>query len=46
MPGNREKTDWINFINRFVIDFGKELIDIVHKYGKKHMYSMMTAGLV
>ena len=35
MPGNQKKTDWINFINRFVIDFGKELIDIVHKYGKK-----------
>lgn len=35
MPGNQKKTDWINFINRFVVDFGKELIDIVHKYGKK-----------
>lgn len=35
MPGNQKKTDWIQFINRFVIDFGKELIDIVHKYGKK-----------
>lgn len=35
MPGNQKKADWIQFINRFVIDFGKELIDIVHKYGKK-----------
>lgn len=35
MPGDQKKTDWINFINRFVVDFGKELIDIVHKYGKK-----------
>lgn len=35
MPGNQKKTDWINFVNRFVVDFGKELIDIVHKYGKK-----------
>lgn len=35
MPGNRKKMDWISFINRFVIDFGKELIDIVHSYGKK-----------
>lgn len=35
MPGNQKKTDWIQFINRFVIDFGKDLIDIVHKYGKK-----------
>ncbi|MBQ7943348.1 MAG: 1,3-beta-galactosyl-N-acetylhexosamine phosphorylase [Lachnospiraceae bacterium] len=35
MPGNDKKTDWINFINRFVVDFGQELIDIVHSYGKK-----------
>lgn len=35
MPGNKKKMDWISFINRFVIDFGKELIDIVHSYGKK-----------
>ncbi len=35
MPGNQKKTDWMNFINRFVVDFGKELIDIVHNYGKK-----------
>ncbi len=35
MPGNQKKMDWISFINRFVIDFGKELIDIVHSYGKK-----------
>lgn len=35
MPGNQKKADWMDFINRFVIDFGKELIDIVHNYGKK-----------
>lgn len=35
VPGNRKKADWIDFVNRFVVDFGKELIDIVHKYGKK-----------
>lgn len=35
VPGNQKKMDWISFINRFVIDFGKELIDIVHSYGKK-----------
>lgn len=35
MPGNSKKKDWIDFINRFVIRFGKELIDIVHSYGKK-----------
>lgn len=35
MPCNQKKMDWIDFVNRFVIDFGKKLIDIVHKYGKK-----------
>lgn len=35
VPGNRKKADWIDFVNRFVVDFGKELIDIVHQYGKK-----------
>lgn len=27
--------EWMDFINRFVIDFGKKCIDMVHKYGKK-----------
>ncbi len=35
MPGNPRKADWMRFINDFVISFGKELIDIVHEYGKK-----------
>lgn len=35
MPCDNRKLDWINFVNRFVVDFGKELIDIVHKYNKK-----------
>lgn len=35
MPGNKKKADWMEFINDFVVLFGKELIDIVHKYGKK-----------
>lgn len=35
MPGNKKKADWMEFINDFVVSFGKELIDIVHKYGKK-----------
>lgn len=35
MPGNPHKKDWMEFINDFVISFGKELIDIVHQYGKK-----------
>ncbi|MBQ9863104.1 MAG: D-galactosyl-beta-1-4-L-rhamnose phosphorylase, partial [Lachnospiraceae bacterium] len=35
MPGNKKKADWMEFTNDFVISFGKKLIDIVHKYGKK-----------
>ena len=35
MPGNQRKADWMEFINDFVISFGKELIRIVHEYGKK-----------
>ncbi len=35
MPGNKKKADWMEFTNDFVITFGKKLIDIVHKYGKK-----------
>lgn len=35
MPCDRRKMDWIDFVNRFVVDFGRQLIDIVHQYGKK-----------
>ena len=35
MPGTKRKADWMEFINDFVIGFGKKLIDIVHSYGKK-----------
>lgn len=35
MPSDNKKLDWINYVNHFVVDFGKELIDIVHKYNKK-----------
>ena len=35
MPCDRHKADWMEFVNDFVIDFGKKLIDIAHKYGKK-----------
>lgn len=35
MPCDRRKLDWIDFVNRFVINFGRQLIDIVHQYGKK-----------
>lgn len=34
MPGTRKKADWMDFVNRFVVSFGKKLIDIVHRYGK------------
>jgi beta-D-galactosyl-(1->4)-L-rhamnose phosphorylase len=34
MVGNSRKADWIEFINEFVIGFGKKLIDIAHKYKK------------
>lgn len=34
MPATKEKLDWMEFINDFVISFGKKLIDLVHKYGK------------
>ncbi len=27
--------EWMDFINRFVVGFGKQLIDVVHRYGKK-----------
>ena len=35
MPGDAHKADWMKFINDFVISFGKQLVDIVHEYGKK-----------
>ena len=34
MPGTKQKSDWMEFINDFVITFGKKLIDIIHRYGK------------
>ena len=35
MPATPHKRDWMEFIHRFVSGFGKELIEITHKYGKK-----------
>lgn len=35
MPGNQKKSDWMEFINDFVVTYGKKLIDMVHEYGKK-----------
>lgn len=34
MPADRRKLDWMEYVNDFVINFGKQLIDIVHKYNK------------
>lgn len=34
MPPNKKKRDWMNFINDFVIEFGKKLIQIVHNHNK------------
>ena len=35
MPGNKRKADWMEFINDFVISFGRQLVDMVHSYGKQ-----------
>ncbi len=35
MPCDRKKLDWIDYVNGFVIGFGRKLIDIVHSFGKK-----------
>lgn len=35
MPATKAKLDWMDFINRFVVGFGRKLIDITHQYGKK-----------
>lgn len=35
MPCDNRKLDWMMFINQFVVDFGKQLVDLVHEYGKK-----------
>lgn len=35
MPVDQAKKDWMKFINSFVIEVAKELIDITHRYGKK-----------
>lgn len=33
-PSKRYR-DWVDFINGFVVDFGKKCIELVHKYNKK-----------
>ena len=32
---DKKKLDWMEFVNDFVIEFGKKLVDMVHDYGKK-----------
>ncbi|WP_429148907.1 1,3-beta-galactosyl-N-acetylhexosamine phosphorylase [Anaerotaenia torta] len=34
IPCEQRKLDWMEFINNFVIEFGKKLIGIVHRHGK------------
>jgi len=35
MPPARTQLDYMDFVNQFVVSFGKELVDIVHAHGKK-----------
>ena len=35
MTCGTKKLDWMEFVNDFVIGFGRELVDMVHEYGKK-----------
>lgn len=35
MPGDAHKMDWMEFVNDFVLSYGKKLVDLVHTYGKK-----------
>ncbi len=35
MPPTKEKLDWMEFVNDFVVSFGRELVSIVHEYGKQ-----------
>lgn len=35
MPATAAKTDWMQFVQKSVGGFAKELIDLVHRYGKK-----------
>lgn len=35
MPADSHKLDWMEFINDFVVTFGKQLVEIAHKYHKK-----------
>lgn len=35
MPPTKRQKDYMAFVNKFVAGFGRELVDIVHSYGKK-----------
>lgn len=35
MPATKQKLDWMDFIQDFVLSLGKELVQIVHDYGKE-----------
>ncbi|SFD10155.1 1,3-beta-galactosyl-N-acetylhexosamine phosphorylase [Butyrivibrio sp. YAB3001] len=35
MPPSKKQLDYMDFINEFVVTFGRKLIDIVHSYNKK-----------
>lgn len=35
MPPDRKKRLWMDFVNQFVVSFGRKLVDVVHRYGKQ-----------
>ncbi|MDF2485008.1 MAG: gnpA [Herbinix sp.] len=35
MPCHQHKADWMEFVNDFVIEFGKKLIDLTHRHNKQ-----------
>lgn len=35
MPPTKHLLDYMAFTNDFVVDFGRKLVDVVHRYGKK-----------
>lgn len=35
MPATSRQLDYMAFVNQFVVDFGRELVELVHRYGKK-----------
>lgn len=35
MPPSKKQLDYMDFTNKFVVSFGRKLVDIVHEHGKK-----------